>query len=391
MVLRSGKAVEGEGTYSTVFATARIESLPPVNLPPASDPKAAQAAQQLKYVGVLSGSVGWNAGGHAMKADELKVTGLRAPEEFYKVFQQYRHLESAYFTEAQVDEAKKRYEAKRDAINKKYLEANEQGGRQSQADFSQMMKDQGRQREQMQRQREEDCKRGPTAQQKADHEEMARIIKKNSSERYQRFVTVTEQMKKDGCSAAMQPGSPAMQHAMEMGKIMQEDPEAMAFAEKMQKRDQASRPKNTSGEAFQKNVQAMQERGPQQANEIWQTGLEYLAALDKVYSRTRITISGEKFGADGGGIVTDRAKVEDLWAKRKEKPAEDDASDSIVDSDTGGGTSGSAKPGDAAQAGKSPRPGQPPAKEPEKQDAGFNKDDAMKAGKEGFNLIKKLF
>jgi hypothetical protein len=109
--------------------------------------------------------------------------------------------------------------------------------------------------------------------------------------------------------------------------------------------------------------------------------------------RTRISISGEKFGADAGGIVTDRAKVEDLWSKRKVSVAQEDESE---DRGTGGSaaqSSAGSKPAEAAPA--KPGPGapanKPPAKPPEKQDGNISTDDALKAGKEGFNALKKLF
>jgi len=174
---------------------------------------------------------------------------------------------------------------------------------------------------------------------------------------------------------------------------MMEDPEAMEFAKKMQARDAASRPKNTSSDAFVKETQSMQEQGPKQMNEQWQAGLEYLAALDKIAFRTRIAISGEKFGADAGGIVTDRAKVEDLWSKRKANVAEEEDSEDrgtgrpAAKSSAGGKSTGSA-PAKSAQSAPASKP---PAKQPEKSDSGINTDDAVKAGKEGFNALKKLF
>jgi hypothetical protein len=391
MVLRSGKQTEGEGTTSTVFATAHIASLPAATMPPAGDPKAQEAARRLKYVSALAGGIGWPNAGRAWTAEELSRTGFRSPDAFSKVFQQYRNLESAYYPKDQAEAAKQRYDAKMAAIRKQYEQAGEQSGRRAQSDFDQMMKNQARQQQSMQRQSEEDCKRGPTAQQKADHDELARIIKKNSAERYRRFVAAEEKMKKAGCGP-MTPGSPGMQAGMEIGQVISEDPEAIEFTKKMQARGPAQ-PKNPQGEALVKETRAMQEQGPKEMNEQWQAGLDYLAALDKIAFRTRITISGEKFGADAGGIVTDRAKVEDLWAKRKVSVAQEDESE---DRGTGGAAAASsagskpagaapAKPGQGAPAGK------PPARQPEKQDGNISTDDAVKAGKEGFNALKKLF
>lgn len=401
MVLRSGKATEGEGTYYTVFATAEIHGLPAAKMPPASDPKAQQAAGQLKYLQVMSGGIGWPQGGRRFTPDELKASGLRPPEEFTKVFQQYRHLESSYYPEDKVTEAKKSYDAKRQAISQKYEQAGAAAGARTQSSFEQMRKDQARQQQDMQRKAEEDCKRGPTAQQKADHEELKRILRKNSAERYNRFIAATAKMEKyqkeRGCAPPrMTRDDPAMQNAMEVGQILQEDKEAMAFLEKVNKRDEASRPKNTGAEAFQKNIQGNQQLLPQQMNEQWQAGLEYLAALDKIAYRTRIAISGEKFGADKGqAIVTDRPKVEAQWAQRKVKSDNEDEDDSVVGSSGSGGSDRSAAGKSAsapAPASGAATPGAQPgqaAKAPEQKDD--TTEGLKKAGSEGFKMIKKLF
>ncbi len=384
VVLQGQEAGEGD----VEFAGLRIFGYAPVVMPPATDPKAGEAAGHLKYLRVMANGTAWPIAGRPWTPEEMKMSGVRPPEEFYKVFQQYRHLESAFYPQDKADEAKKRYDDKTAAIREKYQQAGEKQGRQTQSDFKQLMKDNQRQQQDAQRQREEDCKRGPTAQQKADHEEVKRIIKKNSAERYNRFIAVTAKMEKyqkeHGCAPPpVTRDSPAMQNAMEMGQILQEDKEAMAFLEKVNKRDEASRPKNTGAEAFQRNVQGNQALLPQAANETWQAGLEYLAALDKIYYRTQITIDPK---LTGKGVITDRAKIAALLKEERRQNAE---AGGDTPAQSGGKSAGASAPAPASGAATpGAKPGQT-AKEPEKKDD--TTEGLKKAGSEGFKMIKKLF
>lgn len=377
MRVTTGQASEGD-KYRGVWLIKRASPPDPVK---ASDAELREWAAKSRHFKRLSESVAWDAERESTQSAIGRPTGNRSIKEFREILTKYSHLETAFYPEGKPRDRGVGYtkgqttpvdEELAEVYTKRSQEAFAAYNQEHANDFQKLQQAHQQALQQAQQQPNQD-----DPQVKAANAELARRIQANPklAKDVPAKMQRSQELMRDGKRQE------AMQLGMDLNTEMRSDP---AVAEQM---DKIGALMNRQYEQRQTASAGQQQAAARSANDKYGWGLwvEYLQELNKIpayWTVIQITQKDpQNDTAPRAPNAKDRAcllvQVRDPHYAERDYPK-------------GGPPRPTACDDASSRQGRQPaQAGQPT--QPENTGSGSGTDNAVKAGKQGLNLIKKLF